>query len=112
MKSPPKRPPADLVALLATCKESPDEDAPRLGLADWLDEHGGEEGHARAETVRVQCALVRGMAEAVCPEAPGPIHRVLARAPDHLGTLPHQFTLLVKDTPHLAALAARETELI
>src|SRR5262245_43514127 len=34
----------------------PDEDAPRLVYADWLDEHGDPD---RAEFIRVQCALAR-----------------------------------------------------
>jgi uncharacterized protein (TIGR02996 family) len=38
-------------ALLAAVIEEPDEDAPRLVLADWLDEHGDSD---RAEFVRVQ----------------------------------------------------------
>jgi uncharacterized protein (TIGR02996 family) len=33
---------------------APDEDAPRLVYADWLDDHGPP---ARAELIRVQCAL-------------------------------------------------------
>src|SRR5262245_60159190 len=32
--------PPELEALLHACKESPDEAAPRLVLADWLEEHG------------------------------------------------------------------------
>ena len=34
--------------------EHPDDDAPRLVLADWLEDHGDEEGRARAEFIRVQ----------------------------------------------------------
>ncbi len=36
--------------------DQPDDDAPRLVLADWLDEHGESE---RAEFIRVQCELAR-----------------------------------------------------
>src|SRR4051794_25062384 len=39
--------------LTAICR-SPDDDAPRLVYADWLEEHGDPE---RAEFIRVQCAL-------------------------------------------------------
>jgi uncharacterized protein (TIGR02996 family) len=44
-------------ALLAAITAAPDDDAPRLAYADWLDEHG----HAdRAEFIRVQCRIARG----------------------------------------------------
>src|SRR5205823_4967842 len=36
--------------------ETPDEDAPRLIFADWLEDHGQPE---RAELIRVQCELAR-----------------------------------------------------
>ena len=36
--------------------DSPEDDAPRLIYADWLDEHGQPE---RAEFIRVQCAMAR-----------------------------------------------------
>jgi uncharacterized protein (TIGR02996 family) len=48
--------PTELLALLAACKEEPDEDTPRLVLADWLEDHG--QPH-RAELVRVQVELAR-----------------------------------------------------
>src|SRR5262245_34901242 len=47
---------AEREALLRAIRESPDEDAPRLVYADWLDEHGEA---ARAELIRVQCELAR-----------------------------------------------------
>src|SRR5207248_3386174 len=34
---------------------NPDEDTPRLVLADWLEEFGDEHDRARAEFIRVQC---------------------------------------------------------
>jgi uncharacterized protein (TIGR02996 family) len=40
-------------------REHPDEDAPRLILADWLDDYGDEIDRARAELIRIQCALAR-----------------------------------------------------
>jgi uncharacterized protein (TIGR02996 family) len=43
-------------ALLATIFATPEDDAPRLIYADWLDEHGQPE---RAEFIRVQCELAR-----------------------------------------------------
>src|SRR5262245_46285153 len=42
----------DLLALLHGCKDNPDDNAPRLVLADWLEEHGEPE---RAEFIRLQC---------------------------------------------------------
>jgi uncharacterized protein (TIGR02996 family) len=43
-------------AFLADVIENPDDDAPRLVCADWLDEHGEAE---RGELIRVQCRLAR-----------------------------------------------------
>jgi uncharacterized protein (TIGR02996 family) len=47
---------ADEQGLLATICDHPAEDAPRLVLADWWEEHGDPQ---RAEFVRVQCELAR-----------------------------------------------------
>src|SRR3712207_3456925 len=46
-------------ALLQAIIEHPEDDELRLVYADWLEEHGDS---ARAEFIRVQCALAR-MAE-------------------------------------------------
>src|SRR5262249_54775998 len=46
--------PSDEAFLNDICAH-PDDDAPRLIYADWLDEQGRSE---RAEFIRVQCALV------------------------------------------------------
>src|SRR5689334_8020900 len=43
-------------AFLAEICANPDDDAPRLVYADWLDEHGDAE---RAEFIRLQCQLAR-----------------------------------------------------
>ncbi len=43
-------------ALWAAIRANPADDTPRLVYADWLQEHGDE---ARAEFIRVQCALAR-----------------------------------------------------
>src|SRR5262249_27792053 len=43
-------------SFLADIVEHPDDDAPRLIFADWLDDHGCSE---RAEFIRVQVALAR-----------------------------------------------------
>lgn len=41
---------SDFHALIRACKDEPDDDAPRLVLADWLDEHGDED---RAAFIRL-----------------------------------------------------------
>lgn len=45
---------ADFLPAILT---APDDDTPRLIYADWLEEHGGDAGRARAEFIRVQCRL-------------------------------------------------------
>jgi uncharacterized protein (TIGR02996 family) len=44
-------------AFLQAILADPDDDAPRLIFADWLEEHGGPAGAARAELIRIQCRL-------------------------------------------------------
>jgi uncharacterized protein (TIGR02996 family) len=46
-------------ALLAAVCEAPDDDAPRLVYADWLEEHGDAKDQAHAELIRVQIELTR-----------------------------------------------------
>ena len=48
----PPRP--ELLALLRAVKEDPEDDAPRLVFADWLEEHGEPD---RADLIRLQCEL-------------------------------------------------------
>src|SRR5262245_38802039 len=43
-------------AFLRAIAETPDDDAPRLIFADWLDDHGE---HDRAELIRLQCRCAR-----------------------------------------------------
>lgn len=45
---------SDRRALMAAILANPDEDTPRLALADWLDEHGDKHDRARAEFIRAQ----------------------------------------------------------
>lgn len=45
---------SDQDALLAAIRQSPDDDAPRLIYADWLDEHGDPD---RAEFIRLQIKI-------------------------------------------------------
>jgi uncharacterized protein (TIGR02996 family) len=54
-KLPPPRP--EVLAFLRACKENPEDDTPRLVLADWLQEHGDEHDAARGEFIRAQCSL-------------------------------------------------------
>lgn len=49
--APPRR---ELVALLEACKAAPEDDAARLVLADWLEEHGNDADRERAEFVRLE----------------------------------------------------------
>jgi uncharacterized protein (TIGR02996 family) len=44
-------------ALLQEILQSPDDDAPRLVYADWLEQQGDDEANARAELIRAQCAV-------------------------------------------------------
>src|SRR4051794_17991657 len=44
----------ELLSLLEACKQEPDDDAARLVLADWLEEHGDDADRERAEFVRLE----------------------------------------------------------
>ena len=46
-------------AFLQDILAHPDDDAPRLIFADWLEEQGDAAGVGRAEFIRVQCALAK-----------------------------------------------------
>src|SRR4051812_42241662 len=46
-----------LESLLIEARLAPGDDAPRLVLADWLEENGGEADRARGEFIRLQCQL-------------------------------------------------------
>jgi uncharacterized protein (TIGR02996 family) len=48
--------PVDDEAFLRAIGAAPEDDAPRLVYADWLDDRGDA---ARAEFIRVQCELAR-----------------------------------------------------
>jgi uncharacterized protein (TIGR02996 family) len=47
----------DVIAFLDSIKDDPGDDAPRLVLADWLDEHGDEYDAARARHLRLSCEM-------------------------------------------------------
>src|SRR5829696_5418855 len=59
--------------------ESPDDDAPRLVYADWLDEHGDAD---RAEFIRLQIRLAR-------MDRDDPNHRALKSVVDQIGQAHH-----------------------
>jgi uncharacterized protein (TIGR02996 family) len=65
----------DRQALLLAAIANPDEDTPRLALADWLEEHGDEHDRARAEFIRLQCQIARIREAAPSP----PTIQLLAR---------------------------------
>jgi uncharacterized protein (TIGR02996 family) len=48
-----------LDALQIETRRHPDDDVPRLVLADWLEENGDDADVARAELIRIQCQLGR-----------------------------------------------------
>ena len=50
---------SDHDALLAAILANPDEDTPRLALADWLDEHGDANARWQAQYIRAGCAAAR-----------------------------------------------------
>jgi uncharacterized protein (TIGR02996 family) len=91
-----KHPPGFLSDII----EHPDDDAPRLIYADWLDERGGPEEQARAEFIRVQIELARLGADNVGWQV------LQAHIMTH-GKRP----VSAPGDPHVAALCQREREL-
>jgi uncharacterized protein (TIGR02996 family) len=66
----PAQPRPEVLALLRACKESPEDDAPRLVLADWLQEHGDESDCARGQFLRLECQALQSPADSkTCDEA-------------------------------------------
>lgn len=59
MPNTPAPPRPELLALLETVKDQPDDDTPRLVLADWLDEQGNKLDTARAAFIRKDIAIAR-----------------------------------------------------
>lgn len=51
-------------SLLGAVRARPDEDAPRLGYARWLDSHADPVLTARAELIRAQLAIANGADDA------------------------------------------------
>jgi uncharacterized protein (TIGR02996 family) len=87
-------------AFLQAIRDAPDDDAPRLVYADWLDESGDP---ARAELIRVQCELVRRGAD------DGPLQREIAYLDDlyRIGDRQELLHLLLRLGRYLDADAAR-----
>jgi uncharacterized protein (TIGR02996 family) len=48
-----------VLSMLQAAREAPDDDTPRLVLADWLTDHGDAHDAARAELIRLQCEEAR-----------------------------------------------------
>ena len=74
MPTAPSPPRPELVALLDAIKDRPDDDTPRLVLADWLDEQDNELDAERAKNIRKDIARARGAA----PPAANMVFRVQA----------------------------------
>jgi uncharacterized protein (TIGR02996 family) len=51
---------SEMLRLLKAAKENPWDDAKRLVLAGWLEEHGNEADRARAEIIRLQIDEANG----------------------------------------------------
>jgi uncharacterized protein (TIGR02996 family) len=49
----------DRAAFLDAILATPNDDAPRLVFADWMEDHGGEHDRARADFIRVQCEAAK-----------------------------------------------------
>src|SRR6185369_6519421 len=68
MSDPAAPPRPELIALLDAIKDNPDEDTPRLVLADWLDEFGDRFDAERARLIRRHIAEARGQHPSVTPD--------------------------------------------
>src|SRR5438105_12661954 len=53
----PPAPRPELLRLLSALKDAPGDVAPRLVLADWLEEQGDQADQARAELLRLHCSV-------------------------------------------------------
>jgi uncharacterized protein (TIGR02996 family) len=109
--APPSSSQADQrAALFAGVKETSDDDAPRLVLADWLEENGDEDDRAHAELIRVQCEILRITSSLIDPERPGPILNLFRWAGNRIGVLLSEFNTWLP-TERLAVLYHREHQL-
>lgn len=88
-------------AILRTILDNPDDDAPRLVYADWLDEHGQEEA---AEFIRVQVELARS------PRWEYAECKVCGATPNEEGYINHGRGCYVLDSDGGGSEGAAETE--
>src|SRR5262245_29258911 len=72
-----RKPRPELLALLDRCKDRPEDDAPRLVLADWPDDHGDEHDRARARLIRLQLSRPHVMDEPAWGEHSDREHELL-----------------------------------
>jgi uncharacterized protein (TIGR02996 family) len=112
-QAPPSSSQADQrAALFAGVKETSDDDAPRLVLADWLEENGDEDDRAHAELIRVQCEILARSAQIINPQRPEPIHALLRAAGYHTCVIPYHFSKLTDPDERIVELRQREDELV
>ena len=84
-KRPQPRP--ELIALLDAVKDHPDEDTPRLVLADWLDEQDNAIDAERAKFIRAQIAKPRAKLVGTGPKRTEFLKRWLGPIAEFAGTL-------------------------
>jgi uncharacterized protein (TIGR02996 family) len=94
---------SDQAALLQAILDNPEDDLPRLALADWLEENGGTEQLARADLIRTEIELERLLASS--PER----YTLEAGARETLRQVSGVFRMGGRLS---TALEARDTELI
>ena len=82
MKNPSAPPRPELLALLEAIKDNPDEDTPRLVLADWLDEQGNELDSERAAFIREDVAAALEKERGARPPVRHPAFSDAYGAPD------------------------------
>jgi uncharacterized protein (TIGR02996 family) len=67
-------------AFIRAIRETPDDDAPRLIYADWLEEHGQAD---RAEFIRIQCQFARLLVTGPKPDMGGLLSRTVDLLREH-----------------------------
>jgi uncharacterized protein (TIGR02996 family) len=108
-KRSPSRPPGHAgarAALFAGVKEAPDDDAQRLVLADWLEEHGDKADAAHAQLIRAQCEYLRLAANLIDPERPEPLHALFRSAGPSI--LPDYFAPITTQDKRIVSLQRQD----
>jgi uncharacterized protein (TIGR02996 family) len=103
---------SERAGLFAAVKQAPDDDAPRLVLADWLEEHGDEHDRAHAELIRAQCEIQRLTAEIVAPDNPEPLRLLLCSAGYNTSLVPYHFSAVVEADVRIRELLSRQEQLL